>query len=98
MKKFRKRRTFWAIRLRYTYIYINYILIQEVVEWIASAMDFAYHTIEIGAELLNIYALDCRNEYARGILLCKPALAKIVKRAVLLGCRGEVILLLRREV
>ena len=58
-------------------------------------MNFAYHTIEVGAELLDICALGSRDEDARGVLLCKPALLQVVERTILLGGRGEVILLLR---
>ena len=58
-------------------------------------MDFAHHTIEVGAELLDIGFLRSRDKYARRILLRKPTLLQVIKRAILLGRRGEVVFIFR---
>ena len=52
------------------------------------------HSVKVAAELIYVEALASGEEDARGILTGKPALAQIVKGAVLLGCRGQVILIL----
>ena len=61
-------------------------------------MYLSHHSVEVAAELIYIEALASREEDARGILTGKPALAQIVKGAILLGCWGQVILILLNKI
>ena len=57
-------------------------------------MYLSHHSVKVAAELIYVEALASGEEDARSILTGKPTLAKIVKGAILLGCWGQVILIL----
>nr|DAF45424.1 MAG TPA: hypothetical protein [Siphoviridae sp. ctBLh2] len=57
-------------------------------------MDLAHHAVEVRTELLDVRALEGREEDARRIGPGDPALPKVVERAVFARRRSQVILLL----
>ena len=63
------------------------ILPEEIVEWVAAGMDFCDHFIEVSAKLINTHFLSSRNEDARSIFLCYPAVLELLKSVVLLSLR-----------
>ena len=68
--------------------------IEEIVERVAARMDLAHHAVEIRTELLDVRALESREEDARRIGPGDPALPEVVERAVFARRRSQVILLL----
>ncbi len=69
---------------------------QEIVERIASGVDFGDHLVEVRAKLVQAYFLLCRDEYARGVLLRYPRVLVLFKRVVFgpFRLKGELIILL----
>ena len=50
-------------------------------------MDFCDHFIEVSAKLINTHFLSSRNEDARSIFFCYPAVLELLKSVVLLSLR-----------
>ena len=63
------------------------LLPQEIIEWIAAGVDFGYHLVEVSAEFVDTDLLACRDEDARCIFFCYPAVLELIERVVFLSLR-----------
>ena len=58
------------------------VLPQEIIEWVASGMDFCDHFVEVGAQFVYAGFVFCRDEYARGVFLGDPAVLEFIEGVV----------------
>ena len=71
--------------------------VQKVIERVAASVDFAYHTVEVVTQLVDIDALTRRDEYAGGITFGHPAFFDVVERHIA-ACGGSEVIFVFRDI
>ena len=65
------------------------LLPKEIVKWITSRVDLCYHLVEVSAQLVDTDLFTSRDEDARCVFLCDPAVLELVESIVHLLLRLE---------
>ena len=64
-----------------------FLLPKEIVEWVATGVDFGYHLVEVSTKFVDTDLLTCRNEDARSVFLSDPTVLELIKSVVFLSLR-----------